>query len=159
MTHLRSCAKTLHAAYRAIHSQGRSPVHSHACRHITGMRREATRRGSGPPAARGEGRAEGQATHPAAGEPSAGMPACSWRHLEGASAAGGSWCSPQTGPATWLAGPAKGRLPAITQMVIISRKVKLWKVPRVQESPMLNNEHTSLPLLPWDILFCIESGF
>ena len=40
-------------------------------------------------------------------------------------------------------------------MVIISQKVQLWKVPRVQESLALNNEHTGLPLLPWDILSCM----
>lgn len=55
--------------------------------------------------------------------------------------------------------PSKGLAAATTQMVIISQQVKLWKVPSIQESLTLNNEHTSLPRLPWDILFCFVSAF
>lgn len=92
------------------------------------------------------------------GQQSAGMPVVPEEHWRGplqlAAAAG----SPRVGPATRLAGPAKGRLPATMQMVIISQKVKLWKVPSVQESLTLNNEHVYKPspaALGHFVLFCV----
>lgn len=66
---------------------------------------------------------------------------------------------PSGWPGNSTGSPSEGLAAAATQMVIISQQVKLWKVPSIQESLTLNNERTSLPRLPWDIVFCFVSAF
>lgn len=93
-----------------------------------------TRRGSGQQAARGQEAAERPVTQAAGRWAARGPLLVPEEHSRDLSPRR-RLVQPSGWPGTRLAGLAQRWLSATTQLVIISQRVKLWKVPRVQKSP------------------------
>lgn len=140
MTHLRIYASTCGACRLLSHSEERSRLCSLTM--CTCHRRART----GQPTACGE--EAGETGKPLTRWPGRGQ----WARLlvpPESSRGPGQLVQPSGQPGNIPGSPSTGRLPAATHMVIISQRVKLQKLPRVQDGPTLNKEHIpSLPLLP-----------